>query len=212
MTSRTLVAIALAALVVAAAPAIEAGEIAIEGQVGYFDMAAKDSATAVFGSTGGVTYGGAARYTFGPGIFVSAGARTFSKDGERVFVASPGGPVSKLGFPLSVRITPIFFTAGYRFRHGKTLVPYLGIGLSTNQYKETSTVAGQAFEESRSKTGFLGLGGIEVGAGWLRFAGEASYSTVSDAIGIAGVSKVYGENNIGGWTAVGKLVLAFGGR
>jgi len=32
---------------------------------------------------------------------------------------------------------------------------------------------------------------------------------VPNAIGILGVSSVYSENNIGGFTAVGKLILAF---
>jgi opacity protein-like surface antigen len=211
MISRAIVPLALvtAALVVAAAPATLAGEIALEGQVGYFDPAFTKSASAVFGSTGGATFGGAARYTIGHGVFVSAGARSFSKDGERVFVATPAGPVSKLGFPLSMRITPIFLTVGYRFRDGSMLVPYLGIGGSINKYKETSTVAGVAYQDDISKAGFHGVAGLEVGRGLLRFAGEVSYSIVPNAIGILGVSSVYKEDNIGGFTAVGKLILAF---
>jgi len=211
MTSRTFLPLALvaAALVVAAAPPTLAGEIALEGQVGYFDPAFKNSASAVFGSTGGTTFGGAARYTIGHGVFVSAGARSFSKDGERVFVSTPTGPVSKLGFPLSMHITPIFFTVGYRLRDGSMLVPYVGIGGSINKYSETSTVAGAVFEDNISKAGFHGVAGLEVGRGLLRFAGEVSYSTVPNAIGVLGVSSVYNENDIGGFTALGKLILAF---
>jgi len=211
MTSRTVLPLALvgAALLAGAAPPALAGEIAVEGQVGYFDPAFKKSASAVFGSTGGVTFGGAARYTIGHGFFVAAGARTFSKDGERVFVAAPGGAVSKLGFPLSMHITPIFLTVGYRFRDGSMLVPYLGIGGSINKYSETSTVAGAVFEDNISKAGFHGVAGLEVGRGLLRFAGEVSYSTVPNAIGVLGVSSVYNENDIGGFTALGKLILAF---
>jgi hypothetical protein len=209
MTSRTILLLVTAALLVAAPAPTQAGELAVEGHVGYFDVAFKNSASAVFGSTGGVTFGGAARYTIAHGVFVSAGVRRFSKDGERVFVATPTGVVSKLGFPLSMRLTPIFVTVGYRFRDGSMLVPYLGIGGSINQYQETSTVAGAVYEDTRSKAGFHGVAGLEVGRGLLRFAGEASYSTVPNAIGILGVSKVYNENNIGGFTAVGKLILAF---
>jgi hypothetical protein len=36
------------------------------------------------------------------------------------------------------------------------------------------------------------------------------YSTAPDAIGLAGVSKVYGEDDIGGLHAVGKVVVALG--
>jgi len=211
VTPRAFVSVAAVLLGAAAVP-VRAGEIAVEGQVGYFDMAASNSASAVFGSTGGVTYGGAVRYSFARAFFVSAGVRTFSKDGERVFVATPTSVVSKLGFPLSVRITPIFLNVGYRFRQGKMLVPYVGIGGSINQYKETSEVAGQGFSETSSKGGFLGLAGLEVGRGLLRFGAEASYATVPNAVGLGGVSKVYGENNLGGFTVVGKLALAFGGK
>jgi hypothetical protein len=192
-----------------ATPPASAGEFALEGQVGSFSMAASKSADAVFGSSSGVTYGGALRYTVWRGLYVSGGARTFSKDGERVFVQSPTAPVQKLGFPLSVKITPIFFTVGYRFREGRMVVPYVGIGGSVTKYKETSEVAGASFDQSFSKGGFHALGGLEIGRGLLRAGGEASYSTVSGAVGLGGVTKVYGEDNLGGFTIVGKLILAF---
>ena len=44
----------------------------------------------------------------------------------------------------------------------------------------------------------------------MRFGAEAGYSTVSGAIGKDGVSKVYGEDDIGGAYVVGKIVFAFG--
>jgi opacity protein-like surface antigen len=222
MTSRTRFFSAAAALLVGLAGPAMAGpararpavprELAVEGQVGYFGMAASNTASAIFDSTGGVTFGAAGRYTFHRSFFVSVGLRTFSKDGQRVFVSSPGGAVSKLGFPLSVRITPIFATVGYRFRNGQMLVPYAGLGLSITGYKETSEVAGQTFEESRSKAGFHGLAGLEVGRHMFRFGGELSYSTVPDAIGIAGVSKVYGEKNLGGLSVLGKVIVVFGAK
>jgi hypothetical protein len=206
------VAVALtAALFVAAAAAApaSAGELAFEGQVGSFSMAASSSADAVFGSSSGVTYGGALRYTFWRGAFVTAGARTFSKDGQRVFVQSPSSPVQQLGFPLSVKTTPIFFMAGYRFLDGHLIVPYLAVGGNSTHYEETSNVAGEAFDQSFSKGGFQFAVGVEAGRGVLRLGGEASYSTVSNAVALGGVTKVYGEDDIGGFTIVGKLILAF---
>jgi hypothetical protein len=187
-----------------------AGEIAVEGQGGYFQMAASNSGSALFGSDHGATFGGALRYTFWRGAFVSAGARTFSKDGERVFVATPSSVVQKLGFPLTMRTTPIFLSLGYRFRNGHMVVPYVSAGGTITQYKETSTVAGESFDESLSKAGFVGAVGVEIGRGLLRFAAEGGWCAVPNAIGNAGVSKVYGENDIGGKYAVGKVVLAFG--
>ena len=92
------------------------------------------------------------------------------------------------------------------------IVPYVAAGAAVTKYAETSDVAGESFDENVSKTGFVGAGGVEVGRGILRFGAEAGYTTVASAIGKAGVSKVYGEDDIGGFHVVGKLVLAFGGR
>jgi hypothetical protein len=209
MTRRNLSLLAAAFLALSASPA-RGGELAVEGQGGYFGVAFSRSANALFGSSGGATGGGAVRFSFWRGVFVSAGARSFSKSGERVFVASPTGPVQKLGFPLSVRISPIFFNVGYRLRQGHTLVPYAGVGLSVSRYRETSEVAGESFDRTFSKSGFQGLAGIEVGRGTIRFGAEVSYCTTPSSIGVGGVSKVYGEDDIGGVTVVGKVVAAFG--
>jgi hypothetical protein len=214
MLTRTLLRLALVGLLAVALPAGAAsgGEIAAELTGGYFGLAATKSADAVFGSSGGFTWGAAGRYSFSKGFFVNAGVRTFSKDGERVFVAGPTDPVAGLGFPLSVRVTPFFVTAGYRFREGKMVVPYGGIGGNLTAFSEHSSVTGVAYDESRTKAGFHVVGGAEVGRGRFRFGAEAGWSTVPDAIGFGGVSQVYGESDIGGWSVLGKLVIAFGGR
>jgi hypothetical protein len=201
--------LALPALLALTAAPAAAGEIAIEVHAGYFEMAAANSASALFDSRGGGTFGGAVRYTFWRGAFVSVGARTFSKEGERVFVAAPNAAVQKLGFPLKVSLTPVFLTVGYRFRDGKLIVPYAGLGASLTSYKEESEVAGETFNDDRSKAGFVGLAGVEVGRGTFRVGAETGYTTVPDALGLAGVSKVYGEDDLGGWHVIGKLIVAF---
>lgn len=208
-------AAAAAALTSASASSARGGEIALEGQAGYRGLAFQDTARAFFDKTGGGTFGGAIRYDVWRGLFVSAGIRTFSANGERVFLASPSAPVQKLGFPLKLEITDIPLTVGYRIRRGKTVVPYVLAGAVITKYKESSEVAGETFGEDVSKTGFLGGAGVEVrlvGSGLVRVAAEGGYSGVSGAIGKAGVSRVYGESDIGGAYVVGKLVLAFRGR
>jgi hypothetical protein len=212
MTTPLKTLLAASALFALAARPAAAGEIAIEAHAGYFDMASSNSASALFGSTGGPTFGGAVRYTFWRGAFVTAGARTFSKEGERVFVATPNSVVQKLGFPLSVKLTPVLVQAGYRFRNGHLLVPCVAAGVSITSYKEESDVAGEAFSTDSTKTGFVGSAGLEVGHGHFRFGAEVGYSAVSDAVGLGGVSKVYGEDDLGGIHAIGKLIVAFGGR
>jgi outer membrane protein W len=195
-----------------AAPAAAQG-FAINAQGGYFAMTASDSAQAVFGSSGGFTPGGALSYGFGKHLYVEAGARYFSKTGEKVFVAAPGDPVFKLGFPLQAHLTPIYGTLGYRFMGGKSAFsPYLGAGGGVTSYHEESTVAGITTSESQSKASFHGLLGLEYGRGHLRFAVEGIYTAVPNAIGVGGVSKVYGEDDLGGFVALGKLIYSFGTR
>jgi len=214
MTSRTALPTAFLgfALLALSALPLSAAEWAVEGHVGYFNFAAENSANAVLGSRGGVTFGGGARFAFDNGIFIAAGYRAFSRDGERVFVASPSSPVARLGFPLSVKVNPLLLTGGYRFRQGRLIVPYAGLGLNLTSFKEESEVAGERYSESRTKAGFHLLGGVEIGRGLVRFAGEVTWSTVPDAVGFGGVTEVYGENNLGGVTILGKIAVAFGGK
>jgi len=201
------------ALVLALAPGpAAAGEFAAEAQVGYLGLTATKSVEATLGSSGGLTWGGAARYTFYKGFYANLGGRTFSASGERVFLAGPSDPVARLGFPLSVRITPVALTLGYRFRDGQLVVPYAGIGGSLTSYSEESSVAGISYDQSRSNAGFNLVAGVEVGRGTFRFGGEAGWSTVPNAIGLGGVAEVYNEDDLGGWSVVGKLVIAFGGK
>jgi hypothetical protein len=205
-TKLTVAAAAVAAL--AALPAAS-GELAVEAHAGYQAMAAENTASALFDSTGAATFGGAVRYTAWRGAFVSAGARTFAQEGERVFVAGVSSPVQKLGFPLSIRVTTGFLTVGYRFWNGGMVVPYVGGGGVYAWYSEQSDVTGEAFDDERSKGGLVGMAGVEVGRGLLRFGAEAGYTSVPDAIGFGGVSRVYGEDDLGGSYVLGKVIVAF---
>ncbi|PYQ19164.1 MAG: hypothetical protein DMF81_22745 [Acidobacteria bacterium] len=56
------------------------------------------------------------------------------------------------------------------------------------------------------------IAGVEWGRGVLRVGAEAMYTTVPNSIGVGGVSKIYGETDLGGFTAVGKIVVVAGGR
>jgi len=202
-----LAAACVAALFLAKPPAASAGGFAIDAQGGYFSIAAKDSAEAVLGSSGFGTFGGGLSYTFGKGIFVHAGVRVASRDGERVFVADPAGEVFKLGHPVSFRLVPVEFTLGYRFGRFGSFTPYIGVGGGVTSVKEESTVAGITEKESQSKGSGHARIGLEFGKKALRFAVEAQWSTVPDAIGVGGVSKIYGESNVGGFTILGKVIF-----
>ena len=120
--------------------------------------------------------------------------------------------MASLGFPLSVRITPVYLTVGYRLRDGKLVVPYAGVGGVIASYSEESSVAGASYDQSSTKGGFQFLGGVDVGRGRFRFGAEAGWSTIPNAIGVGGVSSIYNEDDIGGWSVVGKVVVAFGAK
>lgn len=190
-----------------AAPHARAQGLALDVQGGYFSTSASDSASAVLGSSGFATFGGGLGYTFGRGFFVHAGARVASKDGERVFVAEPGAEVFPLGHPLSFRLVPVELTLGYRFGQRGPFTPYLGIGGGFTSIKEESTVAGITETESQTKGSAHVRAGLEFGRKALRLAVEAQWSTVPNAIGVGGVSQVYGETNLGGFTVLGKLIF-----
>lgn len=187
---------------------------AVSADGGYFDMTgASQSAKAVLGSAGFGSFGGELRYTFGPGFFVSAGD-TFhpQKTGERVFLPEKGAIPFKLGHPLTVRLNEAFLNVGYRFNRHGAIVPYLGAGGQLASYKEESTVAGLTTSESLTKAGARFLAGVEIGRRTFRVAVEGIYSIVPNAIGVGGVSQIYGEKDIGGFTVLGKLVLDFSRR
>jgi hypothetical protein len=199
-----------AALLAAGAAPLRAQGFTLEAYGGYSSLSrASNSANAVFGSTGSGTFGGAVGYVFGSHIYVAAGARYFSKSGTRVFVADASSPPFSLGHPLSARLVPIYGTVGYRFRIGQgAFVPYIGLGGGVTSYHEESTVAGIVDQQSQTKASGHALVGLEFGRGRLRVAAEGLYSTVPDAIGVGGVSQVYGEKDLGGFTVLGKVVFS----
>ena len=199
------------------APAAVRGEeagFAVDAHVGYSDLTrVKRSAEAVFdGSSGGVVYGGGLRYILRKHFYVGAWARSFSKDGERVFIADATSPVFPLGHPLEIRIVPIQATVGYRLSGVRGIAPYVGAGGGVTRYHEESVVAGETESTDQTKTSWHLLAGVEVGRGSFRFATEAGYAFVPNALGLGGVSKVYGETDIGGFSFVGKAVFSFSRR
>ena len=143
-------------------------------------------------------------------VLLRAAVRFHERQGERVFVAGPQAAVFPLGHPLEMQLTPIYGTVGYRFGEG-FLRPYVAAGVGVTRFKEESIVAG--LRSSTSATKFTGVvaGGVELSRGRFRLAAEVTYMTVPDAIGLAGVSEVYGETNVGGLSFVGKLIFQLGG-
>ena len=80
---------------------------------GYTGFTASDTFDAVLGSPTGPVYGGGLQVVHRRGYFFQLDLSRFSDEGERVFVSD--GEVFPLGIPLSVKVTPIEFSGGYRF-------------------------------------------------------------------------------------------------
>lgn len=190
----------------------EAADWAIGVDGGYFDMSnAQQSAKAIFGdSSGGGTIGGFLRLGLGQSFFVAAHGRYFQREGERVFVAAPGSPVFRLGHPLTIRLIPVYGMVGYRFGHSSRWAPYVALGAGATSYHEKSDVAGLIETASATKAAGHAAAGLDFLAGPVRFGAEVMYSTVPNTIGESGVSKVYGEKDVGGLSVVARL--AFGSR
>ena len=204
---RAAAVLSLTALGLAAAP-VQAGDFALALEGGYYDMTnARDSATALFGSSGGPTFGGFVRYGLGRSLFVGAGARLFQRSGTRAFAAGPNSPAFSLGHPLDVRVIPAYALLGYRFMPDSRLSPYIAIGPGFTSYREESTVAGLSFDTSNSKVSGHAALGLEFGTGKIRAGLEAMYTTVPNIIGEDGISQVYEENDVGGVSLAARLVF-----
>lgn len=189
--------------------ALPAAELSLELEAGYSHLThARRSASALFGSAGGLTYGGGVRLGMGERLFLRAGAGYFQKTGERVFVADSTSDVFPLGHPLTLRLLSFHLTVGYRLPQKRSLTPYVGLGGGLVGYEERSTVGGLEDVESQTEASGRAVVGIEVGRGSFRFATEVAYSVIPNAVGLGGVSQVYGETDIGGLSVVGKIILS----
>ena len=170
---------------------------------------ASNSAKALFGESGGLAGGLALEYGLTETLFIRAGGRFFQKEGERVFVDEATDEVFQLGHPVDVKVIPLYALFGYRFLEGARLRPYIAVGGGATIYDEESEVAGELIFFSTTKPMGMGVVGADYGRGRVRFGIEAGYSLVPDTIGTGGVSEIYDEDDVGGFTAVGRISFAF---
>jgi hypothetical protein len=184
-------------------------EIGGYGMFGNINFTAAESFDAILGAPSGPIFGGGARVALPwGGLFVDIGAWRFHAGGERAFVFQ--NEVIGLGIPVDVTVTPLEISAGWRFRVRKLpkLIPYIAGGLTSMRYQETSDFSTPAEDVDESFGGYHLLGGAEYKiTRWLGVAGEASWTTVPDAIGEAGVSEAFNETDLGGTTLRLKITI-----
>jgi hypothetical protein len=203
---------------------------------GGITFAARETFDTIFGSPGGFVFGGGGQVLLPWGLYAEVGASRFSRsDGERVFVG-PGDEVFRLGIPVEITMTPLEITGGWRYRPRQRVGPrrpagrpaqprptvapaaargplarwavYGGAGLTSVGYKEQSNFAGSGDNVDERFSGFHVVGGGEyLPFPWMAIGGEVLWSSVSDALGQGGVSKAFGEDDLGGTTLRVKISI-----
>ncbi len=191
--------------------------IAVFGTAGVFNATARESVSAILGTRSGtdVGIGGQVAWQSGllRGLFVEVDVSRFEKTGERVFVHE--GDVFPLGIPLTIGLTPLEVSAGYRLntvrrtRTGVVASPvayFAGGGVGSLGYREADV------EEVISErfTAYHVMGGADITV-WrmIQIGAEARHRWVPDGLGIGGVSEAFNETDLGGTTFRVRIGIAF---
>lgn len=167
---------------------------------------AKQTFEAIFGRSTGPFRGGGADIVLARNVFLEVGFARFEDRGERVFRS--GGEIFHLGIPLTAKIRSIDVTGGYRFMRWRSIVPYAGIGAGNYRYEESSDFAAAGDDVSVSGSGLVLIAGVE--ARLARFIGvtaDVHRSKIEDIIGKGGISKEFGENDLGGTAARFRIII-----
>ena len=190
---------------------------AVFGTAGLFTATAKDTFDAILDTRSGTDVGFGAQVAWQSGtlrgLFVEFDASRFEETGERVFVHE--GEVFPLGIPLTVGLTPIEVSAGYRFtqarrtRRGVVASPialFGGGGVGSVGYSETDDDG----EISERFTAYHVMGGADVTV-WkaLQIGAEVRYRWVPDGLGAGGVSDAFNETDLGGSTFRVRIGVGF---
>ena len=87
-------------------------------------------------------------------------------------------------------------------------MPYVAGGLTSMRYREESDFSTSFENDDRTVNGPLVVGGAEYKIlKWLGVAGEAAWSSLPDALGDGGVSKVFNETDLGGTSYRFKITI-----
>ncbi|MEO5820620.1 MAG: hypothetical protein ABIT71_08945 [Vicinamibacteraceae bacterium] len=191
--------------------------IAVFATAGVFNATAKESFAAVLDTSHGTEIGAGGQIAWQSGalrgLFVEVDASRFEETGERAFVLE--GEVFPLGIPLTIGLTPIELSAGYRLntlrrtRRGVVASPvayFVGGGIGSVGYRETDA------DESISErfTSYHVMGGADVTV-WRMFqvGAEARYRWVPDGLGAGGISDEFNETDLGGTTFRVRIGIGF---
>jgi opacity protein-like surface antigen len=171
-------------------------------------FAAKNSFEAVFGQSVEPFLGGGLQLVDRSGFFIDLTASRFKKTGQRAFRANNQN--FGLGIPLTATITPLEVAGGYRFKlpGSPRLVPYVGAGVGSYGYKETSEFSDASETVDTRHTVYLAVGGAEFRLHrWIGVSVDAQYTHVLGILGTGGISQDAGEKDLGGIAARVKVLI-----
>jgi hypothetical protein len=168
---------------------------------------ANNSFNAIFGRSTGLLFGGGAEVSIGSEWFVQGRLSRWTGTGERVYAYE--GNVSRLGIAETATMTPIDVTGGYRFPSQPRFAPYVAAGFGLLTYSEDSASSESSDASKGTFFSYHVAGGIDVPLvkKWFSVAGEVQYRGVPGAIGSGGISKLFGETNLGGLSACVKFLI-----
>jgi opacity protein-like surface antigen len=166
---------------------------------------ASDSFKAILDQSNGVFYGGGGQVIFRH-FFVDVSFEHFEKTGERAIVVN--GDVFRLGIPDTITMDPFRVVGGYRFATQNNVTPYVGGGVGSLHFQETSEFADADETTDDHFTSYHVVAGAEYAMKkWLWIAGEARYATVPDAVGAPGIAGDFEESNLGGFGVAVKVLV-----
>lgn len=176
------------------------------GEVGYLQLASSKSFRAIFDKDSTWIPGAGGQVNWANGLFASADVERFKLTGERAFVNN--GQVFRLGIEDVVTVIPVSARVGYQFLRRSPARPYVGAGIGVHIFRERAAFAQAGDDVAENLRSFHLVGGVEfLVRRHFSSAIEAQYTTVSDAIGTGGVSQVFNENELGGFTIKVKLLV-----
>ena len=187
------------------------------GTAGLFTATAKDSFDAILDTRSGTDVGVGAQVAWQSGtlrgLFVEFDASRFEETGERVFVHE--GEVFPLGIPLTIGLTPIEVSAGYRFTQARADAQRRG-RLARRLVRRRRRRLGRLRRDGRRRRDQRavhclprhGRGRRDV---WkaLQIGAEVRYRWVPDGLGAGGVSDAFNETDLGGSTFRVRIGVGF---
>ena len=163
-------------------------------------MSASDTFKAVTGSSSVIGYGGGGEVlNLWKTLFVRGDIVLSSTSGERAFAI--GDEVISTGIPIDVKLQTLEVAGGWRLRLRKLpkYTPYFGGGALFVSYSEKSDLEQPTDTVNESFSGYTFFGGVDIQLQPRWFAqAEVAYRMVPDALGTGGISKIYGETDLGG--------------